>query len=92
MHLIVYKITKGRFKYGQQILHRSDIHGHDTRGAWNINLPYFRMAMGRNSFKYEVFNIFNELPISIRDTNSYSSFTIFVKTRLYDGYMNSGTP
>jgi hypothetical protein len=61
MLFTVHRIIKGKFRYGQSIVYRSEIHGYNTRNWHNIQLPLFRMGMGRSSFKYEAFERFNGL-------------------------------
>lgn len=68
---IAYKISKNQFKHNFTITSRSDIHGYGTRNSQNINLPQFRLNIGRYSFSYDAFNKFNAIPVEIRSTNNY---------------------
>jgi hypothetical protein len=89
MILTVHKILKGKFKYGTPIVYRHQIHGYSTRNSQNIQLPQFRLNLSRNSFNYEAFNRFNEIPQEIRETNNYIFFKNFVKTKLYNEYITT---
>jgi hypothetical protein len=88
MILITYKIIKNKFKYSFSISSRSDIHGYNTRNAQNINLPQFRLSIGRNSFSYDAFKKYNELPIHIKNTNCYIKFKNSIKKLLFQKYTN----
>jgi exonuclease III len=89
MLLTVHRIIKGKFRYGQSILYRSEIHGYNTRNSHNIQLPFFRMSLGRSSFKYEAFERFNGLPLSVRETDDNAFFKKFVKKKLFDEFFSS---
>jgi hypothetical protein len=89
MLLTVHRIIKGEFRYGESIVYRSEIHGYNTRNSHNIQLPLFRMGMGRNSFKYEAFERFNGLPLSVRETDDDAFFKKFVKKKLLDEFFSS---
>jgi ribonucleases P/MRP protein subunit RPP40 len=89
MILIVYKIIKGTFKFGDEIVYRFQIHGYNTRNSRNINLPLFRLSMGRKSFHFEVFDRFNNVPQHIQECNNLKTFKFLVKSRLYNEYNSS---
>jgi hypothetical protein len=74
MILTVYKIIKGTFKFDTSIVYRSQVHDYNTRNSQNIDLPLFRLSMGRKSFQYEAFEKFNGIPLYIRESNNYGAF------------------
>jgi exonuclease III len=87
--LIAYKMTKNKFKHNFQITYRSDTHNYRTRNSHNINLPQFRLNIGRNSFSFDAFKKFNEIPVEIRNTDSYACLKKYVKNHLFEKYTNS---
>jgi hypothetical protein len=89
MLLIAFKIIKNRFKHNFTITTRSNVHSYATRNSENINLPQFRLNIGRNSFRYDAFSKFNEIPMTIRNLESYLQFKKYIKNYLFEKYLHS---
>jgi hypothetical protein len=87
MILIAYKIIKNKFKYSHPISSRADIHSYNTRNAQNISLPQFRLSIGRNSFSYDAFKKYNEVPNHMKNTDNYLKFKSSIKQYLFQKYI-----
>ena len=53
---------------------RSKIHGRNTRGSGELDLPFFRLKTGQRSFAFRGAKLHNNLPNEIKQTSDVKKF------------------
>ena len=79
--------------YLNQFSYVSEMYPFNTRSASNANLyvPTFKSAAGQRSFTYRAAINWNNIPFSIRNTESLSLFKTHLRNYLHTKFMNEGS-
>ena len=86
--LIMYKIMyENYFPLVYDFIHEPDItHDHETRQAGDVRLPFPRIEILRSNFHYRFIQIWNLVPINIKNSPSLSIFKRRYIDFLFNGY------
>ena len=75
---LVYSCTSASMvippKYLTFFLRNNDVHGHDTRHANDLHVPYARLDIWKTFIKIHGANTWNDIPISIKQSPSLEVF------------------
>ena len=70
-------------------IRNNDVHNYNTRHASNLRTPMSRLTLARNSIRYFIPCVYNEMPNCIREkifTHSFNGFNMYSKLFLIDKY------
>ena len=65
---------------------RSQVHTRNTRNRDKLNIPFFRSATGQRSFSYRAAQLWNYLPESLANVESFNVFRNAIKGRALDEF------
>ena len=65
---------------------RSQVHSRNTRNNDKLNIPFFRSATGQRSFSYRAAQLWNDLPESLTNMESFNVFKNAIKGRALDEF------
>ena len=69
-------------------LTRSQVHTRNTRNKDKLHIPSFRSATGRRSFSYRAVQLWNDLPESLANIESFNVFKNAIKGRALDEFLS----
>ena len=69
-------------------LTRSQVHTKNTRNKDKLQIPSFRSATGRRSFSYRAVQLWNDLPESLANIESFNVFKNAIKERALDEFLS----
>ena len=67
---------------------RSQVHTRNTRNEDKLNIPFFRSATGQQSFSYRAAQLWNDLPESLANIESFNVFKDAIKGRALDEFLS----
>ena len=67
---------------------RSQVHTRNTRNKDKLHIPSFRSATGQRSFSYRAVQLWNDLPESLANIESFNVFKNAIKGRALDEFLN----
>ena len=73
---------------GNKFTTRSQVHTRNTRNNDKLNIPFFRSAAGQRSFSYRVVQLWNDLPESLTNMESFNVFKNAIKGRALDKFLS----
>ena len=85
---LTYKITKNQMVGGNPFVNLNKQHKYSTRSSLNNNFiqPGRRTEVGIRSFKYQAPLIWREIPLFIKESNSFNIFKLRFKKHLISKY------
>ena len=69
-------------------LTRSQVHTKNTRNKDKLHIPSFRSATGQRSFSYRAVQLWNDLPESLANIESFNVFKNAIKGRALDEFLS----
>ena len=67
---------------------RSQVHTRNTRNNDKPNTPFFRSATGQRSFSYRAVQLWNDLPESLTNMESFYAFKNAIQGRALDEFLS----
>ena len=67
---------------------RSQVHTRNTRNKDKLHIPSFRSATGQRSFSYRAVQLWNDLPESLANIESFNVFKNAIKGRALDEFLS----
>ena len=67
---------------------RSQVHTRNTRNNDKLNIPFFRSATGQRSISYRAAQLWNVLPESLTNMESFNDFKNAIKGRTLDEFFS----
>jgi len=67
---------------------RSQVHSRNTRKNDKLIIPFFRSATGQRSFLYRAAQLWNDLPESLTNMESFNVFKDAIKGRALDEFLS----
>ena len=78
-HKIIYHPSELPKIYQNYLLFNNDIHDHDTRYKTNIFSHHIRTKMGAKDFKFKSRQLWNVLPVEIRESDNSNQFKLKIR-------------
>ena len=84
----IYNLQLGKLIFSNRanLTMNSDIHAHNTRARNNLSIPQYNLAHTQTSCKYRGINLWNNLPIDIKESASEKQFVARYKCHLLQQY------
>ena len=79
---------KNPFMYITNQLPPYKVHTRNTRNNDKLNIPFFRSATGQRSFSYRAVQLWNDLPESLTNMESFNVFKNAIKGRALDKFLS----
>ena len=88
--LMAFKCVKGLAppSFCDKFTTRSQVHTRNTRNNDKLNTPFFRSATGQRSFSYRAVQLWNDLPESLTNMESFNVFKNAIKGRALDKFLS----
>ena len=67
---------------------RTQVHTRNTRNKDKLHIPSFRSATGQRSFSYRAVQLWNDLPESLANIESFNVFKNAIKGRALDEFLS----